>query len=141
MADKQTQAPSIQLVERQVAEILRDFPQISLAILFGSVATARAGADSDFDIAVAAAKPLTVEEKIALIDRLAAHFGRPVDLIDLKLITEPLLGQVLRHGRRVAGSERDYAGLLTRHLLEQADFMPYRTRILEERRQAWIERS
>lgn len=141
MAGRQTQAPPIQLIESLVAEILRDFPRISLAILFGSMATGRADAESDFDIAVAAAKPLTVDEKMMLVERLAVQFGRPVDLVDLKQVSEPLLGQILRHGRKVAGSERHYAELLTRHLFEQADFMPYRTRILEERRQAWIERS
>jgi len=51
---------------------------------------------------------------------------------------EPLLGQVLRYGRRVLGSDNEHADLILRHVLDQADFMPYRDRILMERRQAWI---
>jgi len=64
--------------------------------------------------------------------------GRPIDLIDLKVAAEPLMGQILRHGRRLMGSDEAYAQLITRHLYEQADFMPYRNRILAERRAAWI---
>lgn len=33
-----------------------------------------------------------------------------------------------------------HAALLSRHLFDAADFLPYRNRILAERRQAWIGR-
>jgi len=33
-----------------------------------------------------------------------------------------------------------HATLLSRHLFDAADFLPYRNRILAERRQAWIGR-
>jgi len=56
------------------------------------------------DIAVAAKSALAADEKIALIGALAELTGRPVDLIDLKLVSEPLLGQIVRYGRRVLGS-------------------------------------
>ena len=46
---------------------------------------------------------------------------------------EPLLGEVLK-GRRLLGSDTSYARLITRHLLDAADFLPYRERILSERR-------
>jgi len=77
-------------------------------------------------------------KKIALIGALAERTGRPVDLIDLHVVSEPLLGQIVRHGRRVLGSDTLYGELISRHLFEQADFMPYRTRLLAERRMAWI---
>lgn len=134
-------AASARDIESQLCDILQDFPQVSLAILFGSVATENAAAESDFDVAVDTGKPLSAKEKIGMINRLAVQFGRPVDLIDLRKVSEPLLGQILRHGRRLKWCEREYAELLSRHLFDQADFMPYRTRILKERRQAWIERS
>jgi hypothetical protein len=50
------------------------------------------------------------------------------------------LGQILRGGRRILGSDSDYAALIRRHVLDQADFAPYRARILAERRDAWIGR-
>ena len=67
----------------------------------------------------------------------AERTGRPVDLIDLKVVAEPLLGQIVRHGRRLLGSDSAYGQLISRHLFEQADFMPYRSRVLAERWAAW----
>ena len=63
----------------------------------------------------------------------------PVDLVDLTQAGEPLLGQILTTGVRLMGSDETHARFLTRHLIEQADFLPYRDRILAERRQAWID--
>lgn len=111
---------------------------IELAILFGSLARGEGGPDSDLDLAVAAAAPLNEDDKLALIGDLALALGRPVDLVDLAHVGEPLLGQILSHGWRVLGSDERYARLLYRHLLDEADFMPYRQRILAERRRAWI---
>jgi predicted nucleotidyltransferase len=127
-----------QPIERLLKEVLTQFPQVSLAILFGSVALGRQRPDSDLDIAIAANHPLSADEKMAIISTLAERFGRPIDLIDLSVAAEPLLGQVVRHGRRILGSDTQYGELIRRHLFEQADFMPYRNRILAERRQAWI---
>lgn len=127
-----------QVLDAQLKVVLARFPKIALAILFGSVALGRQRADSDLDIAVAADEPLTVDDRLAIISVLAERTGRSIDLIDLKVAPEPLLGQVLRHGRRILGSDTLYGELISRHLFEQADFMPYRTRLLAERRMAWI---
>jgi len=129
---------SPQDMDEQLKEVLARFPQIALAVLFGSVALGRQRAESDLDIAVAADHPLTDGERISIINALAERTGRPVDLIDLSVVSEPLLGQMLRHGRRILGSDTLYGDLISRHLFEQADFMPYRTRLLAERRMAWI---
>ena len=111
---------------------------IVLAILFGSLATGEGHVKSDLDLAVDAGRRLTAAEKITLISELAATTGRPVDLVDIHAIGEPLLGQILQHGKRILGSDTHYANLVRRHLFEQADFLPYRNRILAERRHAWI---
>jgi predicted nucleotidyltransferase len=136
----ETAPQSMQSLDVQLKEVLAHFPKITFVMLFGSVALGNQRADSDLDIAVAAKKALTAHEKIALISALADSTGRPIDLIDLKLVSEPLLGQILRHGRRILGSDTLYGELISHHLFEQADFMPYRTRILAERRMAWIGR-
>ena len=136
----ETAPQAMQSLDVQLKEVLAHFPKIAFAMLFGSVALGNQRADSDLDIAVAAKKALTAHEKIALISALADSTGRPIDLIDLKLVSEPLLGQILRHGRRILGSDTLYGELISHHLFEQADFMPYRTRILAERRMAWIGR-
>ena len=115
-------------------------PTIQLAILFGSLAAGRGKAESDVDLAVDAGRLLTADEKLALISDLAVRTGRSVDLVDIQAIGEPLLGQILRHGRRVHGSMTCYADLIRRHLFDQADYMPYRRRILAERRRTWTEK-
>ena len=129
---------SPQIIDAQIKEVFAHFPEIILVLVFGSVALNRQRADSDLDIAVAAKHALTAHEKIALIGALAACTGRPIDLIDLNAVSEPLLGQIVRYGRRVLGSDTLYGDLISRHVFEQADFMPYRARLLAERRMAWI---
>lgn len=122
----------------RLREILESHPGIRQAVVFGSVASGKAGPDSDLDIAVEAEHPLDAAERMRLIGELAAATGRPVDLIDLKTAGEPLLGQILQHGRRILGSDTDYAALIRRHLFDVEDFLPYVQRMLHERRQAWI---
>jgi predicted nucleotidyltransferase len=113
-------------------------PGIGLAILFGSLAAGEVRAESDLDLAVDAGRRLTASEKMALISELAGRTGRTVDLVDIHAVGEPLLGQILQHGKRILGSDTLYANLIRRHLFDQADYLPYRNRILAERRQAWI---
>jgi uncharacterized protein len=123
--------------DEELRSVLARFPGVELAVLFGSVGLGQPRADSDIDIAVAARHKLTASEKAAIIEAFAECTGRPVDLIDLNAVGEPLLGQIVRHGRRLLGSDGAYGRLISRHLFEQADFMPYRTRVLAERRAAW----
>lgn len=128
-------------MDEQPRAVLAAFPHIELALLFGSVARGDERAQSDLDIAVGARRALSAAQKIALIEALAERTGRPidpVDLVDLRTVGEPLLGQILRHGRRLLGSDTAYGQLISRHLFDQADFMPYHARILAERRAAWI---
>lgn len=125
-------------LDNQLRELFARFPQITLAVLFGSIASGSYREDSDLDIAVAAQAPLSHDEKIAFVSALAESTGRAIDLIDLNSVTEPLLGQIVAHGRRILGSDTLFGQLIYRHLIEQADFMPYHTRLLAERREAWI---
>ncbi len=121
-----------------VRDCLAQHGEFRLAIVYGSVASGRARTDSDLDVAVLATAPLTAAARIRLIEELAVTTGRAVDLIDLANVGEPLLGQILSGGRRILGDDGEYARLVTRHLLDAADFLPYRDRILAERRREWI---
>lgn len=122
----------------QLAATLAHHSDIELAIVFGSVALGEAHRDSDLDVAVRKATPLAVDEKMQLIAELAVATGRPVDLIDLSVVGEPLLGQILKHGRMIQGDALHMAALMQQHVYAMEDFMPYVERTLEERRRAWI---
>jgi predicted nucleotidyltransferase len=115
-------------IDTMLKDVLAQFPKL----VFGSVTQGRERADSDLDIAVAARQPLTLVERMNIIAALAEQTGRPVDLIDLYGVAEPLLGQIVRHGRRLLASDGAYGNLISKHLFEQADFMPYRNRVPEQ---------
>ena len=130
--------------EPQAPELdrLRDFMarrgDVELAIVYGSVAAGKADFDSDLDLAIDLGRELSAADKIDLISGLAELTGRPVDLVDLRTVGVPLLGQILAHGKRLLGSNTRYAQLVSRNLFDTADFLPLRNRILKERRERWI---
>lgn len=130
--------PQAMDLNNRIRQALSQQGGIRLAILFGSLASGRATPQSDLDLAVLMDAPLSAGVKMDLTGKLAEMSGRPIDLIDLRSAGEPLLGQILKHGVRLLGSDAAYAELIKRHLFEEADFMPYRRRILAERRKAWI---
>lgn len=74
---------------------------------------------------------------MALIDALGRAFGRPVDLVDLRGVGEPPLGAILGEGRRIVGDSTAWGDLLSRHLVNQADFVPLQNMILRRRLQSW----
>lgn len=126
-------------VDDSILAVLASHPHIQIAILFGSLARGSARSDSDLDLAVAAAVPLGASQKASLVAALAQRVGRPVDLVDLRTATGLVLREALTRGRRLRMSDGSLlAGLLRRLWLDEADFRPYRSRILETRRKAWI---
>jgi len=121
-----------------VTAFLRQQEDIRLAILFGSLATGKAHQESDIDIAIEKTHPLSAEEKIELISQLVLITGRAVDLVDLSVVGEPVLGQILKYGKRLMGADTSFAEIAIKHLSAQADFVPYVMRTLKERRQKWL---
>ncbi len=127
-------------IERNVTKVLQRHEDVEAAWLFGSVADDTANANSDLDVAVLGRDPLTAPEKKTLITQLAQTTGRPVDLIDLQTTRGPIVGQILQGGIRLFCDDTSlYAELLKRWWFDQADWMPYRRRILKTRREQWIE--
>lgn len=116
--------------------MLSRHPGIRLAILFGSHAGGDARSDSDIDLALLADAPLSSAVILNLVEEIGSEFGCPVDIVDLYHAPQPVLGQVFK-GSRLLGDNRTYAELLTRHLMDSADFLPLRQRILAERQAAW----
>lgn len=124
--------------EAKIEKVLQHYSQINLAIIFGSVAKETATRDSDLDIAVSFQEALDANTKINIMSALAELTGRPIDLVDLHDVGEPLLGQILLYGKVIVGNQTQVAKLLSRHLIDSEDFMFYQSRILAERRAAWI---
>jgi len=117
---------------------LQQHDVLQQAIVFGSLAKACERFDSDVDVAVQLDHAMDAQEKMLWIRRIAACLGRSVDLIDLNVVGQPLLGQIIKYGKRLVGDDAAYAALLSKNAVEQVDFLPYRQRILDERRSAWI---
>jgi predicted nucleotidyltransferase len=125
-------------LEETLKKALQAHSGLRLALLFGSCALGTQRPDSDVDVAVDMGEVMAAEQHVSLISDLALATGRAVDLIDLRTVGEPLLGQILQSGRRIGGEHAVHAQYITRHVMDVEDFVPYQERILRERRQAWI---
>lgn len=121
----------------QLIALLLQFPQIKLALLFGSQVSGNVHPDSDIDLGILTQTPFSADFKLQLMQTVGAKFGRPVDVVDLYHVPEPITGQVLK-GIRLIGDGTTCGNLLYRHLLNVADFLPLQQRILTERRNRWI---
>lgn len=131
--------PAPQQVLDRVADALSDRPEVKLAIAFGSVAGGTTDATSDFDLAILGDRGLDASGRAELIRLVAGIAGRPVDLVDLRTAGVPVLRSALCYGQRlVCKDRRAYEQLLSRLLVDTEDFLPYRERMLRERRRAWI---
>ena len=108
-----------------------------LVLLFGSVARGTARADSDLDVAIDLGRPLTADDKLALIEALAVASGRPVDLVDLRRAGVPLVGEILDHGKRLVGDVAAHGALMARHVTDVEDFMPAYRRLIDARLAGW----
>jgi len=137
MTSKSPENPAI----LKLRELLTKFPQIRLAVLFGSMASGKARPDSDIDVGVQADKELTSDERIAITEAIALAFNRAVDLVDLRTAGQPLLDQIVRNGIQVIGTRHQWGDLIYRNIMENEDFVPYQKRILEGRRRAWMNNS
>ncbi|WP_028672689.1 type VII toxin-antitoxin system MntA family adenylyltransferase antitoxin [Saccharospirillum impatiens] len=124
---------------RQIETALTDWPEISIAVLFGSLAEGRETASSDLDLAVQLPAIISATQKMKLMSDLANQTGRPVDLVDLRDVGQPLLGEIVEKGIMVRGGTEAKGDLLFKSIMLQEDFAGYQQRILQERRKAWIE--
>jgi uncharacterized protein len=121
-------------VER-ILSILKRSDRIQIAFLFGSLARGAERPDSDVDIGIAGQSPLSAAEKLQLMDEFAVAFGRPIDLIDLRIASVPILRQVFTRGTCILKKDLGlYAFLLRKLWYDQADIMPNHDLILRHRR-------
>ena len=136
----QSQSNDDSSLAQQLTALLSRYPLIKLAILFGSQAdpTRKKHFGSDIDLAIMTTEPVSSHFKMELMQTISAELDHPVDIVVINDAPEPILGEVLK-GQRLLGDHNTYAQLLTRHLLNVADFLPLRQRILKERRDRWMQ--
>lgn len=123
---------------KQIKELLAKRGDVLCAVVFGSFAKGDVHSESDIDIALLANHSLDVSERMDLIGQIASVTGRSVDLVDLSSAGEPLLGEILSGGVRILGGDSFFARLISKHVFNNSDFVPYQQRILHERRKQWI---
>lgn len=121
-------------VEQQINQWLSKQTSIRFAILFGSFAKQTDTQESDIDLAIELNKPLTADTKLSLLQTFSELSNRRIDLIDLKTAGEPLLNQIIQHGKVLKGTKADMIQLSIKNLNMMEDFSPYLKRTLAERR-------
>jgi predicted nucleotidyltransferase len=116
-----------------MAEVLAAFPEVRLAVLFGSEARGTARGDSDVDVAVDA--PLTALGQVAAA--LSSRLGAEVDVVRLDTASIPLLEALIADGI-ILHESRPGAGALwrSRVLAQLETDRPWYRR----QRDAWIQR-
>lgn len=73
-------------------------------------------------MAVQANRPLSADQRIDITEALVLAFNRPVDLVDLRTVGQPLLHETLSTGIKVLGSRHQWGDLLYRSIMENEDF-------------------
>jgi predicted nucleotidyltransferase len=118
---------------KAMVEVLGAFPEVRLALLFGSEARGTARRDSDVDVAVEA--PLAALSQVAAA--LSARLGVEVDVVRLETANIPLLEALISDGV-VLHEAKPGAGALwrSRALAQLETDRPWYRR----QREAWIQR-
>jgi predicted nucleotidyltransferase len=98
------------LGSERVTGVLKRHPSVLAALLFGSRARGSPAEGSDFDIAILAEQPLTLEELEGIAAELAAALGVPadkIDVVDLQAAPNELLYKVIRDGELLYASDEE----------------------------------
>lgn len=87
--------------------VLRLVPDAEAIYLFGSRADGRARADSDLDLAVLGAVPLSPLCRFEMQRELSARLGHDVDFVDLYSASTVLKLEVVTRGQRIYRRDAD----------------------------------
>ena len=116
-----------------MVEVLAAFPELRLALLFGSEARGMARRDSDIDVAVEA--PLASLGQIAAA--LSSRLGAEVDVVRLETASIPLLEALISDGIVLHEAKPGAGALWRSRVLAQLETdRPWYRR----QRDAWIQR-
>lgn len=99
-----------ELVDK-LAALLKEYPEIQVAYLFGSRARGTQIAASDVDIAVVFEPETSAWSEVKLREKLASQLGLPVQVINLAYAGPNIVEAVCRDGILIIGD----AGLIEKH--------------------------
>jgi predicted nucleotidyltransferase len=118
---------------KAIGEVLAAFPEVRLALLFGSEAKGTARRDSDVDVAVEA----PVGSLGQLAAALSSRVGSEVDVVRLETASIPLLEALIAEGIVVHEGKRGAGALWRSRVLAQLETdRPWYRR----QRDAWLQR-
>ena len=123
--------------EAELTRRLEAVPEISFALLFGSRATGKARADSDWDVAVHLSSTLSAAERFRLRARLAGELG-DLGNVDVVILNDspPLLAHRALQGRLLFAADRPaYVRFFVATIAASEDERYYRTLHEQARRQ------
>ena len=121
--------PSFKII---ILDVLRSYPEIELAIVYGSAGSGRMSNASDVDVAVAAENPLAFERLHDLYQDLVSALSREVDLKDLHTLSGLILKQILSGGRVIVNRRPELlARFMLRNIYYQEDMAP-NVRMIQE---------
>jgi len=94
--------PKVDIAMEPIEAFCRKW-QIREFSLFGSVLREDFRPDSDVDVLVSFAPGagITFENRVQMLDELSAIFGRPVDLVDKKLLKNPFRRHAILRSREI----------------------------------------
>jgi len=112
-------------IEEKIEEILNDYPEITIAILFGSTATGQAKKESDIDIAIATENALGVQKMVDIQLALSHILQKEVDLLDIHTLNGIILREIFKNGRIIIKKDTSlYPKLLRKLWYQHEDMLP-----------------
>jgi predicted nucleotidyltransferase len=109
-----------------VLDILRGYPEIDLAFLFGSFAGGTVTAESDVDIAILCRQVLSFDRREEIRAALCTGIKKEVDLVDLNGASPILRMQVLKKGIILIDNANVYEDFFVRTTVEYDDLKQVR---------------
>lgn len=122
-----------------VRSTLQEFPDVQIAIVYGSSTTGKTRPGSDVDIAVLADEPISFERRLIMIESLEKVLHQEVDFVDLYSLHGPLLHEIFARGAIVfKKSPQALAALLKRLWYDREDMAPLSRYVMQRQNERYF---
>lgn len=130
--------------QESIIDKLKEFSNQHQSLLivgiFGSWASGASHAKSDLDIVVSKQTPLEIVEKTDLLSKLSLIIGLEIDLVDLSTAHGILFNEIVQNVIWIKKDPVLFGQLLSKHIINEADFKIYRDRIMVEKQKRFLKR-